>query len=102
MLSKALSEPRSGSGLKYHSDAVTLVNVKASRRPHHAERVALFAIVLQAASSQFLAQRKRLTARRINATRANAVPQPNNQFFASPRPTRPRSSRRANLAKKTI
>ena len=33
MLSKALSEPRSGSGLKYHSDAVTLVNVKASRRP---------------------------------------------------------------------
>ena len=101
MLSKALSEPRSGSGLKYHSDAVTLVSVKASRRPHHAARVALFASVLQAASSR-LAQRKRLTARRINATRANAVPQPNNQFFASPRPTRPRSSRRANLAKKTI
>ena len=53
MLSKALSEPRSGSGLKYHSDAVTLVNVKASRRPTSRGALALFASVLQAASSQF-------------------------------------------------
>ena len=73
MLSKALSEPRSGSGLKYHSDAVTLVNVKASRRPHHAARVALFASVLQAASVFFFG-RSRNTVTRVRRGALRTVP----------------------------
>ena len=53
MLSNVLSEPRGGSGLKYHSDVVPLVLVKGLvRLLRPIAHRALLASALQAASSQ--------------------------------------------------